>query len=252
MDKRLIERYAHKLWALAANLSTEAARAGANGKGYAVINWELRKLANALFDADEAQAIEIAREMRLLSLNGVLEMMRVEEKAPGTNKAIAVCVTDIIELMNEFIGASTGVSIQPSLLPAPSEPIQSINVVSKLVPFSVGGVPLIESAEFVREVFQVSAKSLAEGSVTLRGAKYPLVKLADINCGERVTVLLIQRGKQPVAVPIDDSDLYVVNLAPIGKAVPPAPAHKFAEYARECWNAEGGGQFVFVDWDKFA
>jgi hypothetical protein len=252
MEQRLIERYAHKLWALAANLSTEAARAGANGKGYAVINWDVRKLANALFDADAEQANDIAREMRLLSFNGVLEIMRVEEKAPGTNKAITVCIIDIIELMNEFIGALTGITVQPSLLPAPSEPIQSINVVSKLVPFSIGGIPLVESAEFVREVFQVSTKSLADGTLTLRGAEHPLVKLADVNCGERVTVLLIQRGAKLVAVPIDDSDLYVVNLAPIGRAVPPAPSHTFAEYARECWNAEGGGQFVFIDWAKFA
>ncbi|MDR0859186.1 MAG: hypothetical protein LBN97_09160 [Oscillospiraceae bacterium] len=251
MNGKLLERNAHKLWALSEDLMLETARAGANGKGYAAVAWEVRRLANALFDADTAQVKDIAGEMRLLSFNGMLEFVRVEHLSPGTNKSITVCFNGIVSLMNEIIGASTGSAIEASLLPEAAEPVRAVNTMSYLVPFSIGGVPLIESAERICEVFQIPAASLENKTVALRGVDYPLVKLADVHSGERVTVFLVQEGSKYLAIPIDDSDLFVNAFAPIGRAVPPDTSHKFAEYAREAWNAVGGGQHIFIDWARF-
>jgi len=52
------------------------------------------------------------------------------------------------------------------------------------------------------------------------------------------------------AIPIDDLDINTIFGSKIGCAVPPKENNVFAKYSRECWDAVGGGQLVFLDWAK--
>ena len=72
---------------------------------------------------------------------------------------------------------------------------------------------------------------------------------------ERQTVMIICPDGNPhgdnYAVPIDDLDIAAIFNSRNGTAVQPQQDHIFANYARECWDAVGGDQLIFVDWTKF-
>jgi chemotaxis signal transduction protein len=113
----------------------------------------------------------------------------------------------------------------------------------------------------VAEVCYPRRTDIEDKTYFLRGSK-----LSIINCYQRFdlpysgydpdrqTVMIICPDGNPhgdrYAVPIDELDIGAIFYSRNGTAVTPQQGHAFAEYSRECWDAVGDVQLMFVDWKK--
>jgi len=272
----LIEQYAHKTWTVSLTLAQEAARAGQNGKGYAVVAHEARILADKLFeytakakfDGDDENMfkgiVDFAIMMKFLSVNAALEIQRMVEISMDFNipKSMAVFAEELRRIaigLNEL--ADKSVLQKPFAMPELAAPSESETVGSFFF-YSICGYPLIENVKNINEICYPRKADTEGATFFLRGYKYPL-----INCyrrfdlpytsydADRQTVMLVcpDRKNNPdevYAIPIDDMDVNAIFYSRIGCAVPPKKGHALADYARECWDALGGEQFIFADWKK--
>jgi hypothetical protein len=105
----LIEQYAQKAWTVSLTLSQEAARAGAHGKGYAVVAHEARILADKLYEyvenirfggGDEAMfkgIKDFAVMFKLLSVNALIEILHKVDVSMEFNipKSMAVFAEEL-------------------------------------------------------------------------------------------------------------------------------------------------------------
>ena len=262
----LCEHYAQRLYTIAAGAAQEAAGAGKLGGGLAVVAHEALRAADRMleyvlsirFEGGDTQAFEsiahYAEELFYLSINAELEMLRVCEAG---GKDIAVFVSEL-----KRIAAALREVITPEpragdfvLLEAASS-IQSSNMRDSFFRFAIGGAALIENAANVMEVFRRNSEELQGDTVAIRGNKLPVCnlykRLGLTPAGGDARPVMVVRGKagQVFAVAVDDFDDVVVFRSGIGAAARPAADHLFGDCARECWDAVGGGQLVFLDWEK--
>jgi hypothetical protein len=279
----LCEQYAQKAWTLSLALAQEAARANQFGKGYAIVAEETRQMANKLFeysakvkfdggDENMLKSIgDLAFQMGLLSVNTVVEVLRINPVISDMtiNKSMAVLAEDLRRLSVEVHAlADAKVEQKPYIWPEILSPLKSSRKIDFFFRFSIGGIQLVENPLHIQEVCYPRRVDTDGDIFSLRGMKMPV-----INCykrfglpresydADRQTVMLInpnhENESDPLgvidgvyAVPIDDLDEYVVFSSRIGYAVPPQANSVFSDFARECWDAVGGGQLIFVDWKK--
>jgi len=278
-DKKIwfIEQYAHRIWTVSLSLAQEAARAGQYGRGYAVVAHEARIYSDKLFEyaekirfdgADKGKykgLTDLTVMLGYLAVNAALEIQRMSDVNMDFNipKSMAV----FAEELRRLAIALSDLNDKPVwrgqfTLPEITYPLESTRNAGFFFMFSIGGVPLVESIDHIQEVYYLPADDITDGSARLRSVRIPV-----IDCYRRlnlrhknmvkerhsVAVVCPARGNAEAryAVPIDDLELNALFYSKTGHAVPPNRGHAFADYARECWDAVGGDQLVFVDWAKF-
>jgi len=287
MDKQrkiwLCEQYAQRTWFLSTNIAAEAARAGEQGRGYAVVAEETRTLANKIFNFVEILKFESDGEekmmqgiedcvvmMSLLSTNASIEAANMARISMDYNipKSVAVFADDLRNIANGFKEIS-GVKTEkkPGLVYEVAKPSSLTNDHVELFHFSIGGISLVESiTSKICEVIFASREKFADGAFRLREHNLPVINFYE-KFGLKYTgnmfhpILIIcpnpidndKYHSQKYAVPIDFDCLYdrPIFTSYFGTSVPVDKTHPFAEYARECWDAVGGGQMVFIDWERF-
>ena len=280
-DKKiwLCEQYAQKAWTLSLSFAQEAGRIGHFGRGYAVVADETRTLANKLFEYtckakfDNTSAndfkgiVDFAFHIGLLSINATVEILRVNPMVTdmAINKSMAVLAEDLSNLALE-INALTDAQVwrKPSVLPEIVSPLKSTYTIDFFFRFSIGGIPFVENTANIVEIH--SGQPVDGDTFNLRSMEIPTINcyqhfsLSHVGFNENEqTFMIIQPGGAGItsisaqdmyAVPIDDLDINTIFQSKIGCAVPPKDNHVFAKYSRECWDAVGGGQLIFIDWEK--
>jgi chemotaxis signal transduction protein len=275
MDKQkkiwLCEQYAHRVWSLSTCIAAEAARAGSHGEGYAVVAAETRKMAEKItkyiellkFESDDDDKLkgidDCAVMLNLLAVNAEIEAAQMSKSNMEFNipKSMAVFSNELLNLAKEFNELSdNSAERKPYVLPEVAAPISSSDDYGIFLQFFIGGIPLVENLFKIKEI--VLWKYFGDGSKHLRGEKISILDcykaLGPENPENELQPAIIMYGGRKndelYAVPIDALDIAAIFYSKIGLAVPPEKDHKLARYARECWDAVGGGQLVFVDWDK--
>ena len=268
----LCEQYAQKAWTLSLVLAQEAARAGAHGKGFAVVASEARMLADKLFEyaasvrfdrngTDFKGIADFAVMLKFLSTNAMFEIMRVAETNMEFNipKSMAVFADEMRNLahnINEL--AEKTAWDKPFTIPEMANPSRS-TAIGHFFKYSINGYSLIENANLIREVCLTQRADIEGESFSIRGQKMPVInfykRLELPYDAERQTVMIVCLNGNPwgnvFAVPIDDLDISAIFTSRNGIAVQPQKDHKFAGFSRECWDAVGNDQFIFIDWKKF-
>ena len=133
--------------------------------------------------------------------------------------------------------------------------------------FSIGGNTLVENVLNIKEIYFGFKKDLTGKTFNPRGHE-----ISVIDCGkkfnlqyisryeERQTVMIVNTNQNQHceyndygdihAVLIDDLDVNIIFPSKIGLSVLADKKHVFAEYSRECWDAVGNDQLIFLDWQK--
>jgi len=275
----LCQQYAQKAWTLSLCFAQEAGRIGHFGRGYAALADETRTLANKLFEytgkakfdgADSGELkgiVDFAFHIGLLSVNAAVEILRVNSIVTdlSVNKSMAVLADDLRNLALDINAlADTRVWQQNTVLTEAAAPLKSTYATDFFFRFSIGGIPLVENVANISEIisglpeggdmFKIKSKTLPVINCYRHFGLTPIV----LNKNNRIHMIIQPDGpdienflsNDMYAVPIDDLDINTIFHSKIGCPVPPKGNHALADYARECWDAVGGGQFVFVDWRK--
>jgi hypothetical protein len=279
-DKKiwLIEQYAQKAWMVSLTLSQEAARAGQNGKGYAVVAHEARMLADRMYEyVAEVRfgsgsentfkgIIKFAVMLKYLSVNAALEIMHMVDISMDFNipKSMAVFAEELRRIavaLNEL--ADNDLRKKPFVIPEFASPSEVAGTSSYFL-YSIAGHPLIENTKNVIEIHTAFPGAITEGKPhPIRGKDIPIIdcyRLLDLpytGSEDSQTLMIVSPHGRKIghadeiyAVPIDDLDVNAIFYSRAGRAVPPNDNHAFAGYSRECWDVIGGDQVVFVDWEK--
>jgi hypothetical protein len=268
----LLEQYAHKAWTVSLVLTQEAAKAGEYGEGYAMVAHEARVLVDKLFEYTEkalfygknAETLrgvsDFARTMKLLSVNSELEAMRMADISMDFNipKSMAVFADELRRIaasLEELAGGN--IREKPFTLleftEYPEPPVYDF-----YFKFSIGGFQCVEKCGNVSEVFCLTKADIDSGTVSLRGENIPVIDcfsrfgLDRVDSNGRQTVIIIRPDnmEKAFAAPVDELDTDVIFYSPAGKSVPLEKGHIPDGFARDCWDAAGGGQYVFIDWGK--
>jgi len=271
----LCEQYAQKAWTLSLVLAQEAARAGGHGKGYAVIASEARILADKLFEyaasvrfdrdgMDFNGIADFAVMLKFLSTNAAFEIMRVAEvnmefNIPKSMSVFAEELRRLADAINEL--AEKSVWDKPFTIPEMANPSGS-SAIGRFFKYSICGYAFIENVNLIKEVCYPRRTDIEGKTFFLRGKEMPVINYYQrfelpysSYDAEHQTVMIICPDCNPhgdnYAVPIDDLDIAAIFNSRNGTAVQPQQNHIFAEYARECWDAVGGDQLIFIDWKNF-
>lgn len=286
----LFEQYAQKMWTIAINLTQEAARMGGTaGRGFAIVAEECRHLSEkitayvgtARFDGGKDENFkgitDAALQIKLLVANALLEHIRLKVSMGGNSdhRVISVCIEEIRALacsienlleeqhiaIPERIARRTEKVLEARHIASPPipeiiSPLKSTETYDYFLQYSIGGIPLIENAGIINTIEYPSKEAVGVEIFNLRGLDVPVIDLykrfnLKKDGSDRQTVLIISHGDKKYLVPVDDLDERTLFLSKIGCNVPPRAGHIFADYTRECWDAVGGDQFLFLDWDKF-
>jgi len=265
----LLEQYSQKLWNISLALITEAARAGEHGRGYAIVSFEARIVADKLNEfvgdakfgsgaVDFAALTSITLQLQFLCVNAELETINGVDKSMEFNipKSMAVFAEQLRRIswkMQELCDDHAW--RKPFVLPELADPVDA-NELDCFLLFTVGGHTLIENMRNIREV-QSLCRCItdADTHISLRGEEIPLFdvykKLGLPMPGERWQPIFVLEGKGGLfAVPADDIEIGLLEFSPKGRPHQAAAGHAFADFARECWALTGGEQAIFVDWEK--
>ena len=281
MDKNkkiwFIEQYAQKAWTVSLALAQEAARAGQYGRGYAVVAHEARVLADKMY-AYVAEArfgndddnmfrgiIDLATMFKFASVNAALEILHMADISMDFNipKSMSVFAEELRRLaisLNEL--TDDNLRKRPLTIPELASPSEAAGADNFFL-YSICGHTLIENPKKILEIHLYPRKSLTEKmTYSIRGEEIPildccrLLKLPYTKADEQAIMIIDLNNKEMIgpnhiyAVPIDDMDVNSIFYSKLGRSVLPKKEHAFADYSRECWDAAGGDQLIFVDWKK--
>jgi len=260
-----LNQISERLWILAANTAMVAAGLGRDGRGFAIVAEETRKMTDkmqqlvteAIFDDVEIN-VEVMKEMALqimlLALNAAIESHKLDIKG----KQAAVCAEEIRSLaymLTTEISEDVPLDRLPDMVipwsKAPLTSVQSDNVCFILL--KTGDIYFVENLINI----QMVCYGLTENenkNIILRGTELPVINTPN---------LLNKRTENPTYIILrapwaEDNKEYAVAVdsfgclfySPIGTPIAPPENMPLAKYVRECWENENGDPFYFMDWVK--
>jgi len=261
-----LQQISDRLWTCAANTALVAATLGRDGRGFAIVAEETRKLSDnmqsiiekALFEDEEIkmEILKGAAEMiMLLAYNAAIESHRLEEKG----KQAAVCAEEIRSLayiLTTEISDDVPLDRQPeNAIPWAKTPLTTVisnNLCFFL--FRAGDIYFVENLINIKEL----CCGLMENNnkVIVRGNELPLINLLkhlginSDNCKYIILRAPWAEKNNEYAVAVDD--FTCLFYSPIGTPIPPPADMPLAKYVRECWENENGNPFYFMDWVRMA
>ena len=279
----LCEQYSQRLYTICMGMMQEAARAGEHGKGYAVAALETRNLVDRVmkyvellrFESDDDDKfkgiIDCAIHLNLLANNTAIQAQNMVKVSMDFNipKSMAVFADELRKLTSAFNELSgNAIWDKPFVVPEVAQPVTKsaetpYSQWETIFTFSIGGAPLCEDLTVIREIIYVPTRDLKSGAYSVRGEAIPILdcyKTANLptfkgnfptpsGVYQPVVIIAIEKNKT-FALPIDDLDFCSLFHTVKGIEVSVDTSHPFATYTRFAWDAVGGGQLVFVDWDK--
>jgi hypothetical protein len=204
----------------------------------------------------------LARAVKFLSVNAELEIMRMAGISMDFNipKSMAVFADELRGIAVSLEGLTDGNKKADTLLFPEFAEYSEPPSYGSYFSYSVGGRQFLEKCENVLEVCYSRKADIENGAFSLRGAKVPVIDcfrrfgLKNQDTSDFQTVLIVDTGmeKSIIAVPADDLDINTIFYSRAGKDVPVENGRLPAGCAREYWDAAGGGQYIFMDWEKLS
>ena len=273
----MLEQCAYQLNTLAICLTVEAARkGGVSGRGLAIIAEETRHLTQKLaltsadfnnkelndkqYDMLFKATSDIAFQTGLLVINFWLELVRAYDGAEERSyvRVMSVYIEEIRALAAQILNISGKKSSPQSfVIRETASPLKSTEKPDFFLQYSISGVSFIENMSYIKEINYPDKNAFANGIYNLRGLEMPVINcykklnLTETDSERQMMMIICLNDNNTYAVAIDDLDISAPFQSKIGYNVPPAANHAFADYTRECWDAVGGDQFIFIDWEKF-
>jgi hypothetical protein len=268
MNRKLykMQQISERLWILAANTALIAAALGKEGRGFAIVAEETRKMTNkmqhlveeALFEDKEVEVgkmKEAAQEIMLLALNAAIEAHRLHING----KQAAVCAEGIRTLaymLTTVISDDIPLDKLPdTIIPWPKTPLTTvISDNTCFILLKTGDVHFVENLINITMVCYGLTES-KDGIVILRGAELSVIKtqnLLNIESDKPMHHVILRtpwaEDSKEYAVAVDS--IGYIFYSPIGTPVAPPIDMPLAQYVRECWENENGEPFYFMDWTK--
>jgi chemotaxis signal transduction protein len=270
-----LQAYSERAYRIASNLMAETGRLGVNGKGMAVVAYETRAFADALFRAVDAMnsgsgfdadLSGLLTNMNLLLQNGLLEVIRVGkiEESVHTSKSIAVALDEMRQLRDVLDELLENRRTLYLATPEASRPSPVTDASLQLFQATIGGLHFVENVRYVLEIFTYDKTTgIQYGELTLRKMRLPVIDVsaklglterpADKNLGTALVINVDWHAKGSLyAVPVDGIATNCIFHSRIGMRAQPKATGFPPEYTRECWDAAEEKQFVFLDWVKIA
>lgn len=262
-QKQLIKfgLYAERAHRLAFDIALSAAELSQYGKGMAIIADETRNIGKQLYslfdhdNKDEKSILDAILQLKYLSINGSLELMRIHESQLTLKKRLAVILEEIKHLTIE-IEHTFGIKHKlPPIIPKVSNANTVLNDKVMFVVFTIGGITFFETSDNVLEIFDAKRIMLKNDFIYIRGEKFPLLNYYDIlsiDSKESSSVLVVnmkyQDSSQTYAILTDDIPEFLNSTIGCHTESTIIPS----KLVRECWDAEENRQILFLDYSNYA
>jgi hypothetical protein len=256
-----MQSIAERLWMSASTIANEAARAGMEGREFAVVADESRKAAgalhtqveNCLFEQGEPEnegILEMATHLNFLALNAAIAAAHGKERGKG----VAVCADDIRNLAGQ-LSALLGAAPWRMAAPIAAEPMTTLDERFYYLQAMVGDFRFMENLAFVREV--VSKQAGREGDfLILRGIRIPVINLYPLLEKKRdeaaYLILKTPWAKEDNAYAVAVDGQMCLGVSPVGTPSRRDESQPLAAYLRDTWESSDGEPFRFMDWVKLA
>lgn len=251
---------------LALDMALSAAELSHYGQGLTIVADETRTFSKKLHACLEKETIDTVAmcdtilQIKLLAINGCLEMLRVQEEKWTAKNKISVILDEMNHIAAEMETA-LGMPEEPSMiLPRVSEKsavvadtvIRNSNL--RFVLFTIGEKQFCEPTDCVNEVFLYPTNQLDTTMLKIRGQELTL-----LNCHNRFSVPMPKKDFLPVLWITDRSHTIPKQYAVVIDGVPdiffsgigrPAVPSGIEETdVRECWNCEEDRQMIFLQYE---
>ena len=266
MNKTLwkLDHTAERLWIVAMLVARESAVLENDGRELAVVADETRKLANRINDMVEKtmfgeeeikqdELVHVATMLTYLSLNSAIAALRKGQRG----KQVAVCAEEVRQMAMGLVSLLKGEHArQETIIPLPLYPLSSVDNRICFLQFSVNGIRFVENVNNIKEVVYGKWVERTDTCIKVRGTEIPLVdgfqmlgKPQDIL---NYVILRTPWAEQDkiYAVASEDFSVNTIFYSPIGRPMNAPYDMPLAAYVRECWEAEDGSPFYFMNWQK--
>lgn len=262
-------------WDLSLELAMQCAKLGSRGKGISIVCFESQKVAEKLFgivkklkfgkpcENPMAEINDLLGELKLLSVNALLELLRINHDESGyeIGRAIAVLVYRLNDLIEDIMAISEEKKNTNVTALKVKKPLASTDTFVDLFRFSVGEVSICENTRYIMEIYFTENIQLDKGIFKLRGLDLPVIDLYSAlgskKPAEEYTALLVvntdwRKKNCLYAVPIDEISMANYFRSNLGFNTTVSNRNIPEYFVRECWDAEDSEQFIFIDWETVA
>ena len=266
MNKTLwkLDHTAERLWIVAMIIARESAALENDGRELAVVADETRKLANRInsmvermmFSGEEikqGELVEVATMLTYLSLNSAIAALRKGQRG----KQAAVCAEEVRQMAMGVIYQLAGEDEGPKMsIPLPRNPLVSIDNRVCFLQFSVAGIRFVENVNNIKEVVYGKWVERTDTCIKVRGTEISLIDGFKMLGKPReilnYVILRTPWAEQDklFAVASEDFSTNTIFYSPIGRPMDTPADMPLARCVRECWEAEDGPPFFFMDWQK--
>lgn len=222
------------------------------------------------YDINEFDIEILIKDFNALTLNGVIENMRLVKKLQDKSDgyAVGIILDDIENLSYDIM---TLISNKDMVMYEQLE-VDKYSMVTNeeitLIRFMIGGNMFVENIDYIQEIVTLDANKLDEAGssstnnkLNLRGLEIPIINLYEKWHLQRIETGLLE-GQTLVIINTkwnEEVNKYAVRVDPFTKYSVFASrfgissqccSKLYGKFARECWDCAEDKQAVFLDWNK--